>query len=401
MIAVPLHNLGRKEVRFVWTPECQKSFDKLKSLLCSAPILAFPDFNKPFELHVDASGRALGMVLEQKQEGVNRVIAYAGRALRPAELNYSTTEQECLAVIEGLKYFHHYLYEQKSEIFTDHSALTWLLKLKEPKGRLMRWALALQGYDYSITHKPGRLHSNADAISRIPQATVNVATVAETSQRQTIINLQGEDSNLKPLVHYLRNKKVSSEDPDPNYTKKVASDYFLDAEGMLCHVYVPSRKGRPRVIEQIVIPFCLRAEILQWVHDSGVCGGHLGVEKTFLKAQQRYFWDTMYHDIKQYCVSCTKCAERVRAVGKYKAPLKPLPVGEAFERVAMDIVGPLPVSRSGNKFILVFTDALTRWVEADPLPSIESFQVADFCQKRRADHHHHHGSMRSGWPWKA
>ena len=109
----------------------------------------------------DASGTGLGAVLEQD----GQVIAYYSRALRKAEKNYSTVELECLAVVESVKRFRHYLLRREFEILTDHKPLEWLAKQK-CVGRLWRWAVILQEYDFIITYRKGTENNNADALSR-------------------------------------------------------------------------------------------------------------------------------------------------------------------------------------------------------------------------------------------
>ena len=109
-IAGPLHDLTKKALKFRWTDECQAAFERLKSALIQAPILAHPDFTLPFDLYVDASDEALGMVLGQVQNGREVVISYSGCKLLPAEKNYSVTEREALAVVAGIKYFQPYVY---------------------------------------------------------------------------------------------------------------------------------------------------------------------------------------------------------------------------------------------------------------------------------------------------
>ena len=165
-IAAPLNKLTGKYVQFSWDSECDIAFSTLKSALTSAPILAYPDFSIPFELHTDASSTGIGFALCQSQGGRNRAIAYGGRDLNPAERNYSTTELEALAVVEGIKKFCNYLYGQKFTIYTDHNALRWLMSIKDPNGRLARWALFIQQYDFTIVYKAGSENSDADALSR-------------------------------------------------------------------------------------------------------------------------------------------------------------------------------------------------------------------------------------------
>ena len=94
------------------------------------------------------------------------VVAYGGRSLRPDERKYTVSEQECLAVVEGIKAYKEYLSHQKFTVYTDHHALKWLNSIKDPSTRLGRWAILLQEYQYEIVHKQGKVHQNADALSR-------------------------------------------------------------------------------------------------------------------------------------------------------------------------------------------------------------------------------------------
>ena len=167
-IASPLNALTRKGVKFVWTEACSDAFDTLKRALVSAPILAYPNFKEPFLLFVDASSTGIGFTLAQEQNGNEVVIAYNGRGLNRAEQNYSTTEREALALVEGIKKFQPYLHNHKFTVVTDHSSLQWLMNIKDATGRLARWSLLLQQYDFNIIHRPGKHHSNADGLSRRP-----------------------------------------------------------------------------------------------------------------------------------------------------------------------------------------------------------------------------------------
>ena len=123
-------------MKFVRTDACQDAFDTLKKALTEAPILAYPDFNLPFLLATGTSNDAIGMVLGQKQNGREVVISYAGQKLNPAERNYSVTEREALAVVDGVQHFQTYLYGCQLTVLTDHNAVCWLMNIKEPAGRL-------------------------------------------------------------------------------------------------------------------------------------------------------------------------------------------------------------------------------------------------------------------------
>ena len=165
-IASPLNRLTRKSVPFVWDKSCQGAFQEMKNRLCSPPILAYPDFSQPFHLYTDASQHAIGYILGQFIDNKEIVISYGRRELNIAETCYSTTEHEALAVIDGIKRYQPYLYGGTFYVHSDHGSLSWLMKVKDPTGRLARWALQVQQYDFEIIHRPGRQNGAADALSR-------------------------------------------------------------------------------------------------------------------------------------------------------------------------------------------------------------------------------------------
>ena len=150
-----------------WAQDCRDAFRDLKDQLCNAPILAMPDFNHVFILHTDASNLAIGAVLSQNIDGIERPIAYASRTLSKAESQYCVIRKELLAVVNFTKYFKH-MYGKQFTVRTDHSSLRWLLNFKNPEGQLARWIEALGNFEMKIEHRPGKQHSNADALSRLP-----------------------------------------------------------------------------------------------------------------------------------------------------------------------------------------------------------------------------------------
>ena len=167
--AKPLHQLTVKKLPFIWTADCQKSFDNLKQCLTTAPILAMPIWSKPFIIDTDACDSGIGAVLSQIDEnGMEHVVCYASRILTKAERNYCVTRKELLAVVTFLQYFRQYLLGRSFTLRIDHGALAWLQNFRNPEGQLARWLEKLQEYQFTIIHRPGRKHSNADALSRLP-----------------------------------------------------------------------------------------------------------------------------------------------------------------------------------------------------------------------------------------
>jgi hypothetical protein len=165
-IIAPLTKLTRKNVTFAWTEECSSAFTKLKEVLISAPLLSAPDFSRLFTLQCDASSFGLGAVLTQTFDDGERPICYLSRSLTRTERNLSTTEKECLCVIWAVEKLRHYLEGTRFVVITDHHSLLWLHRLKDPQGRLARWALRLQPYDFEIKHRPGKDHVVPDMLSR-------------------------------------------------------------------------------------------------------------------------------------------------------------------------------------------------------------------------------------------
>lgn len=155
-IAKPLHKLTDKNKNFAWSKECQDAFERLKGKLTQSPVLAYPDFEKPFILDTETSDQAIGVVLSQMVDGTERVIAYASRTLSKSEQKYCVTRKELLAVVTYVKYFRHYRYGKPFVVRTDHSSLRWLLNFKNPEGQLARRIEIMGTYDMKIEHRPGQ-----------------------------------------------------------------------------------------------------------------------------------------------------------------------------------------------------------------------------------------------------
>ena len=164
-----LYDLLKKNMpeQLIWNSSLVYVFNSLKKLLCSEPVLLAPNFSKEFTLQTDASKNGLGAVLSQLDgNGADHPVAYASRKLRPAEKNYSTIEQECLAIKWAVDKFSNYLLGRTFIIETDHAPLKWLDQ-HQHNARVARWSLALQPYAFEIRHRSGARNQNADALSRV------------------------------------------------------------------------------------------------------------------------------------------------------------------------------------------------------------------------------------------
>ena len=368
-IASPLHDLTKKGAAFLWTEECQDAFETLKKALTEAPILAYPDFSQPFQLATDAGNDA-------KRNGKEVVIAYAGRKLNPAERNYTVTEREALAVVDGVSHFQPYLYGRPFTVLTDHSAVRWLMNIKEPTGRLARWALLLQQHDFTIQHRSGLTNGNADALSRRPYDSVVAALDKPGLQIERVKELQRMDPSLVDIINYFETERLPNNSSAARAIMHTIDHYYLDPNGLLCHLWVPKGRRIPGIKSQLVVPAPLRHEILIGGHDDPLAG-HLGVNKTYEKLRERYYWPKMFADVQFSCLSCTRCQMKESPKQRQTAPVLPIPVKGAFDRVAVDCLGPFPVCNSGNRYIVVFSDYLTRYPEAFAVPSIDAPTIAD------------------------
>ncbi|OWZ22555.1 Enzymatic Polyprotein [Phytophthora megakarya] len=167
-IAAPLTKLLRKSVEWAWTPAQETAFEHIKWILTNKPLLLYPDFNKPLKLLTDASKVGLGACLLQNQGVGWQPIGYASKVTSETEENYGITELECLAVVWAIRLFRPYLYGRRFVIVTDHASFKWLMTNLTLTGKLHRWALTLQGYDFNIKFRPGSINVVADALSRAP-----------------------------------------------------------------------------------------------------------------------------------------------------------------------------------------------------------------------------------------
>ena len=167
-IAGPLHALTRKDAVFHWSADCQAAFDLLKTLLTTSSITAFPDFSQAFRLYTDSSTAGLGAILAQVRDGKERIICCTSRSLYQAEKAYPATKLECLAIVWAVAKFRPYLMAMPFEVFTDHYALQWLKTMRTGLALLHRWSAALEEYDFTVKHRPGKAQTHVDGLSRLP-----------------------------------------------------------------------------------------------------------------------------------------------------------------------------------------------------------------------------------------
>ena len=325
-IAVPLFQLLQKKEPFQWLERHADAFATLKSKLTSAPVLAYPKSEGQFYLDTDASNNAIGAVLSQSQDGVERVIAYGSRALTKSERNYCVTRRELLALVYFMQYFKCYLLGKPFTVRTDHAALKWIQSFKEPEGQIARWIEQLQQYEFSTQHRSGKVHLNADGLSRHPcrQCKLKHSTESEGKMVSALLiqgcnwalslspfevrKLQITDPTISQVLKWIEKGKPSSPE---NLSKSLTFwwkqwQHLQVVQGVL-YRQVELKSGAP--IQQMIVPKGLQKDVLEFCHDS-LTGGHLGIMKTQKKLEERFFWEGMNEDARQWCSRCLECAAR-------------------------------------------------------------------------------------------
>lgn len=344
-LRLPLNKLLSKDTVWNWTSECQQSFVKLKTALISKPILSLFNPNYPCHLYVDASQEAIGCVLKQEYpDGSQHPIAYHSRQLRTYERHYAITELECLAIVDALDTFHHYLHGSRFTIHTDHAALVWLRNVKRLTGRLYRWSLKLSMFDYEIKYKKGYTNVEADMLSRNPIAHYgNYKT--HLLQKDEIITHQNQDN-----IDNTKFKKING-------------------------IWTVSKKG----IVKIVIPYSLRNKLLSETHHNF---GHPGTKKMIALISLQYYWKEIIKDISNYVKHCEICQLNKKSHQKRFGLLQSLPpTTEPFEFLSIDTIGGLNYYNSTKKYLHVVIDHATRYIWTFPSKSVTTETYTNFLKQ--------------------
>lgn len=349
-IAGPLNRLtstSRKlKVPFIWTKEAEESFQKLKSFLCSAPILSCPDFDKPFEVHTDASDYGVGGLLTQTIDGVEHPIAYMSKALSTQERNYSITEREALAVLVALEHWRCYLDNgHKFTVYTDHSALKWFINLNNPTGRLARWGVRLSAFNFDIKHRRGVDNVIPDALSRVlPVSAIDTNPSSTQTTDEWYLNIYNGCQNTPTSF--------------PNYSVKNGRLYRYMKAKCVLHTEFEWKEVVPKEVRQAVI----------MENHSVPTAGHFGIFKTYRRLSQKYYWPGMHSDVVQAVLSCDDCISHKHqnhaALGEMG---KPKICSRPFQVISIDLVGPLPPTRKQNCYILVVTCCFSKYCLLFPI----------------------------------
>ena len=457
--ASPLTALTEKGKRFDWTQACVTAFEQMKTKLTEAPVLAYPEKDSQYILDTDASNLGIGAVLSQVQNGTERVIAYASKALSATQKKYCTTYRELLAVVVFVKHFRHYLLGQEHIIIrTDHNSLRWLMNFKDVEGMVGRWLLSLQPYNFVIQHRRGVDHGNADGLSRqipipvkrrrrcgreecfecptgsasricaiqaVPRgptkhnnhssitthsggssdllmansmvsdtqeqyadatgASIDSGVVNEDSNwmnnwsQTDLKDMQHKDEAINKVLNWKAEERVCPGRLELLAESSEVRDLCSMWKSLEVHNGVLYRRWYTKHLKQLhfqlVAPTEIREEILKSLHNN-ITAGHLGTKRTLKNIRHRFFWPRCKDDVNRWCLQCTTCAQIKPGPG-YRAKLTQFPVRHKLDRIALDILGELPETENGNKYVLVVSDYYTKWTHAMAMPDQTAQTVAD------------------------
>jgi hypothetical protein len=221
-IAHPITSLQRKGMKFQWTTDCERSFQHLKQLLTSAPILRITDPNEDFIVCTDECNEGLGGVLSQEEF----VICYESRKFKEHERNYATHDLELAAIVHALRKWRHYLMGKRFELRTNHNGLKYLFDQPNLNARQIRWLEILSEYNFDIKHIKGKEYKVVDALSRrVHEIHATTIRMYQINVKRKILEAANTDLQYKELIAKLQQGK----------TPQKMDIYNLGVDGILLH----------------------------------------------------------------------------------------------------------------------------------------------------------------------
>lgn len=384
-LRAPLDNLLKKDTKFVWSKECQDSFQHFKEFLSSDLLLTHYNPKLPIIVAADASKDGIGSVLmHQFPDGNIKVVQHASRSLTPAEKNYSQIEKEALGLIFAVTKFHRYIYGREFSLQTDHRPLVSIFGSKKgipvyTANRLQRWALTLLNYNFKIKYINTKEFGYADMLSRLidqqqkPEEDFIVASVQLEEEIDCILqechnnlpvsfkvikNLTKRDSDLQKVIEY-----VQTQWPDLKQIPKNLQQFYTRRD-TLSVVQSCLMSG-----ERIVIPSKLQKRIIRQLHR-----GHPGIVNMKAIARGYVYWPHIDRQLEDCVKSCSSCQSAAKAPTKTLLQSWNLTT-EPFERIHIDYAGPIQ-----GKYYLCIVDSYSKWPEIYSTNSTSTSATIDCLQ---------------------
>lgn len=350
-LTAPITDLLKKSKKFKWSEAAEEALEQLKAVLTSAPVLTNPDYTRPFIIETDASQLAVGAALLQEFDDGKRIIGYFSKKLSSTQRKYSATERECLGVLLAVENFRHYIEGSTFIVETDAKSITWLFSLSaaNANSRLLRWALKLQSYDFTLQYRKGKDNILADCLSRIETITL-------------------KDGNYNDLIEGILKDPVKYK------------DFMVKGKRVYKHVADSSKLSDKRYEWKYYPPSQEREGIISTIHEPA----HLGYDKTLNSLKEKFFWPRMAADTKTYCKACVPC-KTSKATNINSTP----PMGSQkkfcdhpWQLITLDYVGPFPPSGKGRSTcLLVLTDVFTKFVLVQPFRQATASTLVQFLEQ--------------------
>ena len=397
-IAAPLTDLTMKtnQQKFHFDAAAREAFNKLKELLASPPILAYPRFNSPhpFCLDTDWSNKAIAGVLTQWQDGHQRVIRYGARKLAKHEKNYASNKGEMLALIFFMRKWRLYLQYRKFLVRSDHQALKWIKTQHPPRGMVARWLSTLSDFDFDeVIFRKGADHGNADALSRIDHADeptdedkefLDEKTFAILAQMENEVDMaqaQQQDDTLKHVHEWLTNNKKPKKQDIRRLSREVR-DYWNIFEVLYLEDNVIWRKPikgeffrKPRVC----VPVQLQEEVIRRVHQQDVA--HLKINKTQQFVLDKFYWPGAHRQIEAFVACCITCKRTSGKQAPQHHTYATVQEGYPWRKICIDFVGPYKTSPEGYNYVLTVKDTFSRYLIAIPLRTTTAQETAQALEQ--------------------
>ena len=331
----PLHKLLRKNVKFIWTEECEESFRKIKEKLCDQPVLEIFDKDLPIKIYTDASLEGIGAILKQIQEdGKEKPVAYFSKKLNETQKRKKAIYLECLAIKEAIKYWQHWLIGRYFEVHSDHKPLENMNIRARTDEELGDLTYYLSQYDFKVIYVPGKDNTEADCLSRNPVLESNIE----------------EEEDLLKTVNLIEIDEIKL-DQINNVSLINKTERLIKRNG----IYYKKVKRR----EKIILSEKFSIDLIKRTHKEWC---HTGVTQTRIKICPYYTAKNLTENIKKVCKECEICLKnKSRGQHRFGSMSQLGPATRAFEIMSIDTIGGFGSTRSTKKYIHLLVDHFTRY----------------------------------------
>lgn len=374
--------------------QAAQAFEWFKQRLCSRPLVRYPDFKRPFILSTDAAtGDAakqipggLGAVLTQLDDkGVEYVVGYASRGLKSFEKNYGAYLLELQAATWGIEYYSTYLKGTRFTLRVDHKPLTTLSNVH--KKTLNNLQLLMLTYDFILEYRAGKDNVLPDFCSRHPhldpdddkKRIVTAIEIPAPSYTDVfnysvsdLFKLQENDPDCKALRDFIKTKKLADVD-NKHLIVTLAKNAILNEHSL---VFVVEKNSDGSPAPKLFVPRAIQREFIRAAH-CGTMGGHSGITASVARLRESCYWPSLMNDVRNFIMYCKTCQHARSHLKKTPAPLGELDlVDQPWVRVHLDLFGPLQ-GPGPNRFILLCTDAFSKYAEIVPIKNKTAEVVAE------------------------